>query len=92
MYSGEDALAALASSRPSFVLLDIGMPSMDGYEVARRVRASDGGATIPIIALTGCGQDHDRQAALAAGFNYHLTKPLDTARLHEIVASILELE
>jgi CheY-like chemotaxis protein len=88
LYSGAEALAAIGRRRPSLVLLDIGMPSMDGFEVARRIRSTASGATLPLIALTGWGQTHDREAAFAAGFNYHLTKPLDPVRLQEILSAI----
>jgi CheY-like chemotaxis protein len=61
---------------------------MDGFEVARRIRSTAGGASLPLIALTGWGQDHDRDAAFAAGFDFHLTKPLDPLRLWEVVAAL----
>jgi CheY-like chemotaxis protein len=63
------------------MLLDIGLPGMDGYEVARRVRALPGGRQIRLIALTGYGQADDRQRALAAGFDDHLVKPVEPLKL-----------
>jgi CheY-like chemotaxis protein len=63
------------------MLLDIGLPGMDGYEVARRVRAMPGGKQIRLIALTGYGQLDDRQRALAAGFDDHLVKPVEPRKL-----------
>jgi CheY-like chemotaxis protein len=78
-YSAQAAIEAVSSSQPEFVLLDIGLPNMDGYEVARRIRAS--GAPARIIALTGYGQLEDRQRSAAAGFAAHLVKPVDIAML-----------
>jgi CheY-like chemotaxis protein len=59
------------------VLLDLGMPGMDGYEVARRLREQEDGARMTIIAVTGYGQDEDRERTRAAGFDHHLVKPVD---------------
>jgi CheY-like chemotaxis protein len=78
-YSAQAAIEAVSSSQPEFVLLDIGLPNMDGYEVARRIRSS--GAPARIIALTGYGQLEDRQRSAAAGFAAHLVKPVDIAML-----------
>jgi CheY-like chemotaxis protein len=66
------------------VLLDIGLPNMDGYEVARRIRAI--GASAHIIALTGYGQHEDRQRSVDAGFAAHLVKPVDIAMLRSMLA------
>jgi signal transduction histidine kinase/CheY-like chemotaxis protein len=82
---GDEALAAIASYGPDLVLLDIGIPRVDGYEVARRVRAASGRAPT-LVALTGYGQAEDRARALAAGFDEHLTKPVDLAALTRILA------
>ena len=86
-YSGKGALEALATQRPVLVFLDIGMPEMDGYEVARRMRAQDDGHATRLIALTGWGQEKDRRLSAAAGFDHHLTKPPDAAELRELLAS-----
>lgn len=80
-YDGEQALRYAAAAPPQVVLLDIGLPGMDGYEVARRLRRLAGVATARMIAVTGYGQAQDQQAAQAAGFDGHLTKPVDTDRL-----------
>jgi PAS domain S-box-containing protein len=72
---GPSALAAAAEFRPEIVLLDIGLPGMDGYEVARRLRSGDGPRDMSLVALTGYGQDADRERARAAGFDHHLVKP-----------------
>ncbi|MFC5500188.1 response regulator [Caenimonas terrae] len=78
-YDGEAALAAVRSDPPAIVLMDIGMPRMDGYEAARRIRQETEG--IRLIALTGWGQDLDRHKAEAAGFNTHFVKPVDLEQL-----------
>jgi signal transduction histidine kinase len=83
---GEAALTAAATVRPQVVLLDIGMPLMDGYEVARRLREQRPSEEMLLVALTGWGQESDRQRARAAGFDAHLTKPVDYERLTELLA------
>jgi CheY-like chemotaxis protein len=82
---GVGALDALASFRPDVILLDIGMPGMDGYAVAREVRVRPGGRAITIIALTGWGQEQDVEHARAAGFDHHLVKPPDLEKLRHIL-------
>jgi len=80
---GPEALAHLAASEvPDLVLLDIGLPGMDGYEVCRRMRALPGGAALCIFALTGFGQESDRIAAEKAGFDAHLVKPVDVDKVY----------
>lgn len=81
-YDGEAALAEFARFEPDTALLDIGMPGLDGNEVARRIRSLPGGADAMLIAVTGWGQDKDRRRALSAGFDHHLTKPIDLQRLN----------
>ena len=76
-HDGRAALALAGAFRPEVALLDIGMPEVDGHEVARRLRAEPWGREILLVALTGWGQDEDRVRALAAGFDQHLTKPVD---------------
>jgi signal transduction histidine kinase/ActR/RegA family two-component response regulator len=73
--SGEDALRALAEFQPTLAIVDIGMPGMDGHEVARRVRARPEFDTVTLVALTGWGQAEDRRLSMLAGFDRHLTKP-----------------
>jgi CheY-like chemotaxis protein/two-component sensor histidine kinase len=84
--NGRDALALFERFEPDAVLLDIGMPGMDGYEVARRIRAMPSGGVTPLIALTGWGQQEDIRRCFEAGFDHHLVKPLDVDKLWEIVA------
>jgi len=86
VHSGRAALQAVDSFRPDVVLLDIGMPGMDGYEVARRIRANGANRGILLIALTGWGQEEDRQRSAAAGFNHHLVKPADIEQLRQLLS------
>jgi CheY-like chemotaxis protein len=88
VHNGPDALAAVETYRPNVVLLDIGMPGMDGREVARRIRQSPLGRSITVIALTGWGQEEDRRRTLAAGFDFHLIKPADINVLRELLSSL----
>jgi signal transduction histidine kinase/CheY-like chemotaxis protein len=84
-HSGRTALECVDSFRPDVVLLDIGMPGMDGYEVARRIRANPENRQMSLIALTGWGQDEDRRRSVAAGFNHHLVKPADLEQLRQLL-------
>lgn len=72
---GEAGLAALASFRPTFILLDLSMPQMDGWEMHRRLRADPATAPIPVIALTAHAMQEDTERAIACGFNGYITKP-----------------
>jgi len=76
-YSGRDGLAVGATEKPDIVILDIGMPKMSGYEVARRIRGADWGRKVLLVAATGWGQEADKRMAYEAGFDHHLTKPFD---------------
>jgi PAS domain S-box-containing protein len=76
-FNGIEALALAERERPRAAIIDIGMPGMSGHEVARRMRLEAWGRNAVLIALTGWGQEQDKQAARAAGFNEHLTKPVD---------------
>ncbi len=87
-YDGPAALASFAAWRPDVILLDIGMPGMDGYEVARRMRLLDPESRASIVALTGWGQSEDRKLARDAGFDHHLVKPVDLTALKSLIASI----
>jgi PAS domain S-box-containing protein len=84
-YDGPSAVEAVGRFSPDVVLLDIGLPGFDGYEVARRIRESEQGRDIRLIAITGWGQDADKRKAWAAGFDAHLTKPVDPAALLSLV-------
>lgn len=86
-YNGPQALAVAEEYRPEIILLDIGLPGLNGYEVARKLRTQPEFATIPLIAMTGYGQEDDRRRSEEAGFDRHLTKPIDPDVLHAILAS-----
>jgi CheY-like chemotaxis protein len=87
VHDGTAALAAFNAEPPEVALLDIGMPKLDGYEVARQVRAGSLGRAVTLIAVTGWGKDSDKARALAAGFNHHFTKPVEPERLSELLRS-----
>ncbi len=87
VHDGPVALSAFGAFKPEVALLDIGMPGLTGYEVARRMRQSGSGARLTLIAITGWGQDVDKERAFAAGFDHHLTKPVDPRRLTELLRS-----
>jgi signal transduction histidine kinase len=86
--NGAVALESAEQNRPEVALLDIGMPKLDGYEVARRIRAQPWGQRITLVALTGWGQDSDRRRSQEAGFDSHLVKPLDLDKLTELLAHL----
>jgi CheY-like chemotaxis protein len=82
---GMTAVAKACESRPEIVLLDIGLPGIDGYEVARQIRRQPWGNDVVLIAMTGWGQDKDKREARAAGFDAHLTKPVDPEELERLL-------
>ena len=87
--SGQAGLEAAQQLRPVAVLLDLGMPDMDGYETCRRLRQQAWGQQVPVIALTGYGQAEDRQRTQAVGFTAHLVKPVDLEGLLELLAQLV---
>jgi signal transduction histidine kinase/DNA-binding response OmpR family regulator len=90
VYLAHDGPAALESARtltPDIVMLDIGLPGMDGYEVARRLRATPAARTTLLVAVTGYGQKEDRDRSHQAGFDHHLVKPVDYGVLQKLLAS-----
>jgi CheY-like chemotaxis protein len=82
---GAAGLALVEAQRPDVVLMDIGMPRMDGYELARRIRALPGGKAMTLIAVSGWGQAADLARSREAGIDEHLLKPVDPARLREVL-------
>jgi CheY-like chemotaxis protein len=86
-HSGPEALALAQACRPEVVFLDIGMPGMDGYEVARRLRVDPATAGALLVALTGWGSEEDARRSREAGFDVHLTKPVEPAALAEVLAT-----
>jgi len=84
---GTDALKVAEVFCPAMVILDLGMPGMDGFETARRLREQSAGENLFLVALSGWGQDHDRSRTKAAGFNFHLVKPIDAAAVQRLIHS-----
>jgi PAS domain S-box-containing protein len=91
-HDGEQALALYDANRPDIALLDIGMPRMSGYELATRIRGRPTGAEVLLIAITGWGQASDKARAAAAGFDHHLTKPVDMDVLRSLLRRIRSAE
>jgi CheY-like chemotaxis protein len=85
-HDGPKALSAVDALRPDIVFLDIGLPLLNGYEVARRIRRQDAGDGPQLIALTGWGQPEDRRQAKEAGFDHHVTKPVELDVLLRLMA------
>jgi CheY-like chemotaxis protein len=87
VFDGPSALNAAASFKPEIVLLDIGLPGLNGFEVARRLRELPGGRQILVVAVSGYGQTQDRHQSRDAGFDQHLVKPVDGEQLSAVIAS-----
>lgn len=86
VYSGQTALETAVEYQPDVVLLDIGLPDMNGYEVARHLRQQPQTKDVRLIAMTGYGQDSDRQRSQEAGCEHHLVKPVDPQKLQDLLA------
>ena len=84
-HDGPQALERARLHRPEVVLLDIGLPEMDGYEVAKRIRGDVGLSDAVLVALSGYDEDRHRRLAREAGFDRHVTKPVDAAKLEELL-------
>jgi CheY-like chemotaxis protein len=89
-HDGLEAVQAAATFGPGVVLLDIGMPRMNGYEAARHIRQQPWGKNIVLVALTGWGQEEDKRRTFEAGFDHHLTKPVEPAALEKLLAGLKE--
>jgi PAS domain S-box-containing protein len=87
VHTGPKALEVAQAEQPDVILLNIGLPRMDGYEVARHLREQQGMDKARLIAMTGYGQEADRQRSQGAGFDHHLVKPVDPARLQELLGT-----
>ena len=87
VHAGNEAVAVAETFKPQVALLDIGMPGLNGYQVAEQLRAAPWGRHATLVAVTGWGQEEDRQHALAAGFDHHLTKPMDPRMLQPLLES-----
>jgi CheY-like chemotaxis protein len=87
-YDGPAALSAASDFRPEMVFLDLGMPGMDGYEVARRLREQPELRGAVLVALTGWGEAEDRERSQQAGFDHHLVKPAQLAKLQHLLGTL----
>jgi CheY-like chemotaxis protein len=85
-YDGLDAVADAARLQPDVILLDIGLPGLNGYDAGRRIREQRGDKKLLLVALTGWGQSDDKNRSLAAGFDFHLIKPVDPSALGKMLA------
>jgi CheY-like chemotaxis protein len=88
VHDGEAAVRAAASVEPDVILLDIGLPKLNGYEAAKRIRAQQGDRKMVIVALTGWGQDADRRRSADSGFDAHWVKPVDDQKLDRFLADL----
>jgi CheY-like chemotaxis protein len=86
-YDGEQAIDAARTFQPDVVLMDLGMPKLDGYGAARHIRQEPWGHQVVLIAVTGWGQDGHKQRAQEAGFDHHLVKPADPQQLQRLLAT-----
>ncbi len=91
VYRPEAALDAAHAHPPAVVLLDIGLPGMDGYQLAKKLRLQQGCEKVVLVAMTGYGQDEDRRRAEEAGFDHHLVKPVDPDVLQQLLARFKSL-
>jgi CheY-like chemotaxis protein len=89
-HDGESAVASAESFLPDVVLLDIGLPKLNGYEVAQRIREKPWGASMFLIAVTGWGQEEDRQRSTEVGLNVHMVKPVEPAALEKLLAELAQ--
>jgi DNA-binding response OmpR family regulator len=87
-YDGLEAIDAALSHKPEIVLLDVGLPRLNGFDVARRLRESEDLRTVILVALTGWGHDEDRRRSKEAGFDHHMVKPADPAALDRVLESL----
>lgn len=85
--NGRDAIRLMAEMRPEVAIVDVGMPEVDGFDVARAVRSDRSLDDVMLVALTGYAAESDKSRALAAGFDYHLTKPLSLEKLQYILVN-----
>lgn len=87
-HDGESAVESAQSFLPDVVLLDIGLPKLNGYEVAQRIREQSWGASMFLIAVTGWGQEEDRQRSSEVGLNVHMVKPIEPSVLEKLLADL----
>ena len=87
-HDGEEAVATAEAFRPQVVLLDIGLPKLNGYEVAQRIRQQEWGTSMFLVAVTGWGQDEDRRRSEDVGMNLHMVKPVEPSALDRMLAGL----
>ena len=87
-HDGLEALDVAGAFRPDVILLDIGMPRLNGHETAKRIRKQPWGKGVVLVALTGWGQDEDRRKSVEAGFDSHMVKPVEPAALERLLANL----
>ncbi|HEX4072495.1 MAG TPA: response regulator, partial [Planctomycetaceae bacterium] len=87
-YDGLEAIDAAVSHKPEIVLLDVGLPRLNGFDVARRLRESEDLRQVMLVALTGWGHEEDRRRSKEAGFDHHMVKPADPAALDRVLESL----
>ena len=85
---GMEAVNVATAFRPEVILMDIGMPKLNGYEAARRIREQPWGKSVVMVACTGWGQDDDKRRSMDAGFDSHMTKPIEPAALEKLLAGL----
>ncbi len=83
-----EAVEVAEQFMPTVILMDLGMPKMNGYEAARQIRKQEWGKNIVLVALTGWGQEEDRMRTQNAGFDFHLTKPAEPAAIQELLSKL----
>jgi CheY-like chemotaxis protein len=88
VHDGVQAVEEASAFRPDVILLDIGMPRMNGYDAARRIREQGWGKNMVLVALTGWGQEDDKRLASEAGFDQHFTKPVNPADLEQLISGL----
>jgi DNA-binding response OmpR family regulator len=91
-YDGQEGVAVAGEFRPDVVLLDIGLPKLNGYEACRRIRGQSWGEKVVLIAVTGWGQEEDRRRSHEAGFDHHLVKPVDPQELMKLLTSFQQVK
>ncbi len=87
-YDGQEGIEVAEDFLPDVILMDIGMPKMNGYEAARHIRQQPWGNKVMLVALTGWGQEQDKQKTKDAGFDHHLVKPAEPAAIQKLIASV----
>lgn len=85
---GAGAIAAAAEARWDVAVIDVGLPDLDGYELARRLRSTEGGAAMTLVSLSGYGKEYDQGRARDAGFDAYLMKPVSAEQLCQVIAEL----